>query len=70
MLDTLCIAGESNQQIAKRLGLTESTIKFHLGNAMLTSGIQTRTGLALWWLRKGRWPYFLEELEVRGSSKS
>jgi DNA-binding NarL/FixJ family response regulator len=63
VLDVLCVAGESNVVIAQRIGITSGTVKFHLTNALSTSGQTNRTAVALWWLRVGRWPYLLEELE-------
>lgn len=51
----LCERGESNAILGQRLGLTEKTIKWHLGVAFVRSGTDNRTALALWWIRTGRY---------------
>lgn len=51
----LCENGETNMELANRLFRAESTIKFHLTNAMRLAGVKTRVGLALWWVRTGQY---------------
>jgi DNA-binding NarL/FixJ family response regulator len=40
--------GMSNKQIARALGITEGTVKSHLGSAFRRIGVQQRTQAALW----------------------
>lgn len=40
--------GLANKQIAKRLGITEGTVKAHLGNIYRQIGVLDRTSAALW----------------------
>ncbi len=40
--------GHANKQIAKRLGITEGTVKAHLGNIYRQIGVLDRTSAALW----------------------
>lgn len=44
----LLVAGLANKQIAARLGITERTVKAHLGSAFQRLGVQDRTAAALW----------------------
>lgn len=46
-------AGLSNKQIATRLGITDRTVKAHLGNVFARIGVQDRTQAALWAERHG-----------------
>lgn len=46
-------AGMANKQIARRLGISERTVKAHLTSAFATIGVQDRTQAALWAERKG-----------------
>jgi len=55
VLEALVFDGAANEVLAARLGLATSTVKFHLFNAFRVSGCGTRTGLALWWIRSGRY---------------
>lgn len=43
---SLLICGSSNKQISAELGISISTVKFHLSNLMRKFGCQSRTGLA------------------------
>lgn len=45
---TLVAEGLVNKQIARRLGITEHTVKIHLGNAFRRIGVGDRTSAALW----------------------
>lgn len=45
---TLLVRGLTNGQIARRLGITERTVKGHLTNAFATLGVNDRTSAALW----------------------
>lgn len=45
---TLVCAGMANKQIARRLNITERTVKVHLGNAYRRIGVGDRTSAALW----------------------
>jgi DNA-binding NarL/FixJ family response regulator len=44
--------GLTNARIAKRLGITENTVKFHLQNLYLKLGARTRTEAVAWYLRE------------------
>ena len=44
----LVAAGLANKQIARRLGITESTVKVHTGNIFRRIGVTDRTSAALW----------------------
>jgi len=51
--------GMSNKQIARALGISEGTVKSHLGSAFRRIGVQQRTQAALWMQerRLGRAPH-------------
>ena len=49
----LVIAGHSNKQIARRLGISEKTVKGHLTNLFQRIGVTDRTQAALWAERSG-----------------
>jgi DNA-binding NarL/FixJ family response regulator len=40
--------GLANKQIASRLGITQATVKTHLGSAFRRIGVTDRTSAALW----------------------
>ncbi len=40
--------GLANKQIARRLGITERTVKAHLTSAFSRIGVRDRTAAALW----------------------
>lgn len=44
----LVAEGLANKQIARRLGITERTVKVHLGNVFRRIGVTDRTSAALW----------------------
>ena len=44
----LTAAGLANKQIGRRLGISESTVKVHLGNIFKRLGVTDRTSAALW----------------------
>ena len=44
----LVAEGMANKQIARTLGITERTVKAHLGNAFRQIGVADRTSAALW----------------------
>jgi DNA-binding NarL/FixJ family response regulator len=44
----LVARGMANKQIARALGIRESTVKVHLGNVFRRIGVQDRTSAALW----------------------
>jgi DNA-binding NarL/FixJ family response regulator len=44
----LTAAGLANKQIGRRLGISESTVKVHLGNVFKRLGVNDRTSAALW----------------------
>lgn len=44
----LVAAGLANKQIARRLGIAESTVKVHAGNIFRRIGVTDRTSAALW----------------------
>jgi DNA-binding NarL/FixJ family response regulator len=45
---TLVSKGLANKQIGRALGITERTVKVHLGNAFRRIGVRDRTSAALW----------------------
>jgi DNA-binding NarL/FixJ family response regulator len=49
----LVARGQLNKQIAFSLGLSEGTIKEYLFRIFKKVGVDNRTGLAVWWLRRG-----------------
>jgi len=44
----LVTEGLANKQIARALGITERTVKAHLGNVFRTIGVADRTSAAMW----------------------
>lgn len=52
----LVVAGQSNAEMAARLGLSVRTIQAHLARAMAKTGTRTRTQLAVHALRSGLVP--------------
>ena len=44
--------GLTNARIARRLGITENTVKFHLQNLYLKLGARTRTEAVAWYLKE------------------
>ena len=44
----LVTAGLANKQIARRLGIAESTVKVHTGNIFRRIGVTDRTSAAIW----------------------
>ena len=44
----LIAAGDANKQIARKLGITERTVKSHLTNIFATIDVTSRTQAALW----------------------
>jgi DNA-binding NarL/FixJ family response regulator len=49
----LLVEGLANKQIARRLGITERTVKAHLTAAFQRIGVADRTQAALWMQRHG-----------------
>ena len=47
--------GAPNSTLATDLIMSEQSIKWHLAHAMRISGTETRTALALWWIRRGQY---------------
>ena len=44
----LVAQGLANKQIARQLGISERTVKAHLGNVFRHLGVTDRTSAALW----------------------
>ncbi len=44
----LAAQGLANKQIARRLGISESTVKVHIGSIFRRIGVWDRTSAALW----------------------
>ena len=44
----LVVDGLANKQIARRLGISERTVKAHLTNVFRRIGVRDRTQAALW----------------------
>lgn len=53
--EVLQLVGEglSNRLIARRLGISEKTVKTHLTSVFTTIGVTDRVQAALWWQRQG-----------------
>jgi DNA-binding NarL/FixJ family response regulator len=49
----LVVGGDANKQIARKLGISEKTVKGHLTNLFQRIGVQDRTQAALWAERNG-----------------
>ena len=49
----LVVEGLANKQIARRLGISEKTVKGHLTNLFQRIGVADRTQAALWAERNG-----------------
>ena len=49
----LVASGQANKQIARRLNISEKTVKAHLSNIFQRIGVSDRTQAALWAERKG-----------------
>jgi DNA-binding NarL/FixJ family response regulator len=47
-------AGDSNKELADRLGLTDGTIRNYLSGLYVKLGVRSRTEAVSWWLRSGR----------------
>jgi two-component system, NarL family, nitrate/nitrite response regulator NarL len=47
------LSGYSNKAIARRLAITESTVKMHFKNAMRKIGAENRTQAAIWAMEQG-----------------
>ena len=47
VLDLLAL-GRANKQIARELGISERTVKVHVGNVFRRIGVQDRTSAAIW----------------------
>ena len=45
---TLAATGLANKQIGRRLGITEATVKAHLGSVFRRIGVSDRTSAAMW----------------------
>ena len=45
----LVAEGLSNSEIARRLWVTEGTVKFHLTRVYKKLGVSNRTAAAMWW---------------------
>lgn len=54
--EVLQLVGEglSNRLIARRLGISEKTVKTHLTSVFTTIGVSDRVQAALWWQRNGQ----------------
>jgi len=58
--------GPSNKDIAKRLYISEQTVKWHLMSAMFIAEVNNRVALVLWWIRTGQYqPTAEEEADAR-----
>jgi DNA-binding NarL/FixJ family response regulator len=52
----LVAAGRSNKEIARQLGVTERTVKGHVGNVLGKLGVASRTQAAIYAMRHGLAP--------------
>lgn len=55
VLGELVRDGPPNKVLARRLHVTEQTVKWHLAEVGKATGLQTRTAIALWWIREGQY---------------
>lgn len=53
ILQHLCARGSSNRVIAKRLGITASTVKFHMNELMVRLNADNRTHMAMLAVKHG-----------------
>ena len=44
--------GKTNKQISMELGLAESTVKDYVANACRKAGVDNRTALTAWWVKR------------------
>ena len=51
---SLIEAGMTNDQIARRLGISSRTVRKHVEDLFQRTGARTRTQVALWWRQGGR----------------
>lgn len=68
VVSELVVDGESNIEIAARLEMSRSGIEQAFARAMRKTGCRTRTSLALWWIRRGRYEHSYPELETERQS--
>ena len=50
----LVAAGLTNDQIARRLEITTRTVRKHVADTFVQTGVTSRAGLAAWWRQGGR----------------
>jgi DNA-binding NarL/FixJ family response regulator len=50
----LAASGLENKQIARRLGISESTVKVHIGSVFRRIGVRDRTSAAVWGMKTCR----------------
>jgi DNA-binding NarL/FixJ family response regulator len=72
VMDLLVLEGLTNQEIAKELGLTVRTAKFHVGNVLQKMGTPDRLKLAVlyWRGRSGEKGKPKKKVAARRSTKS
>ncbi len=46
------VQGKRDREIAEALGVSLRTVKTHVRNLLLKSGLQNRVALAVWWLAR------------------
>jgi DNA-binding NarL/FixJ family response regulator len=63
----LLASGLANKQIARRLGISEKTVKGHLTNLFQRIGVSDRTQAALWAERTGALKTSASHGSVQGS---
>lgn len=66
---TLIVEGQNNREIAVQLGITERTVKFHVGNILAHLGVDDRTQAVVVALRRGYVHIELRANETRMGEK-
>lgn len=49
---SMIATGDRSGEIAKDLGISEATVKRHLLNICDKTGMENRTQIAIWWIRR------------------
>lgn len=55
----LIVQGKIGREIAQRLCLTEGTVKTYVSTMLKKTGLNSRTALAVWWVKTGADSYLV-----------
>jgi two-component system nitrate/nitrite response regulator NarL len=50
------IEGDTNNSMALKMNIAESTVKVHVNSILRKIQVQNRTQAAIWWMNNGSWP--------------